>query len=79
MGRRCAENKLKIRWDKFENDFMIFYPKKCDGHLAYGMLSSQHYSKFSDEWEKSFKEELEDRGYDLTTLKFEIQKKEEND
>lgn len=79
-------NTLKIKWSKREKDFLIYYPSKPDGSLI------QHYilgnilqwggidgmSKGGFNYESfNLKEELERRGYDLTTLKFEIKKKDE--
>ena len=59
------ENKLRARYSKREKDILITYPKgiltKSDGHYLAGKV-------FSDE----FVEEIKSRGYDITTLKFEI-------
>ena len=59
------ENKLRAKWSKSERDIIINYPlgiqTNCD--MAY---------LFCDVFTKEFKKEMEDRGYDITTLKFEI-------
>ncbi len=61
--------KLTYKWSKKEKDFIIHYPRSCDGHLLFGFFEG--YTNV-----KEFFKELEQRGYDLTTLKFEISEKE---
>jgi hypothetical protein len=61
--------KLTYKWSKRENDYLINYPRKCDGHLLYGFFEGCM-------GVKEFLAELEKRGYDLKTLKFEIKEKE---
>lgn len=62
--------------------------QRCDMHLIHNMFTSKRLEIDYDAplgsprylWGKygpSFQEELEARGYDLTTLKFSIQKKEQ--
>jgi hypothetical protein len=75
---------LKVRWSKKENDFLIFYPRRCDGALLQHKLFTQNmlfdYVKWDNgssrtapyKMEDDFIKELENRGYDKTTLKFEI-------
>lgn len=67
------ETTLRARWSKREQDVMIEYPRKCDGHLIHYYMGSPRQS--GQEWVPSLFEELEKRGYDLTTLKFSIKKK----
>ena len=93
--------KLKIKWSKRENDFMIYYPRSCDGSLISELLKPWKFlvmRAIKHNWsEPSYKEntayngvtgmytlmemdwlkELDRRGYDLKTLKFEISMKEE--
>ncbi len=79
-------NTLKIKWSKKENDFMIYYPRRCDGHLIQAHLLGDVLRWGGiDGIEKGWKnyipfnliEELKTRGYDLTTFKFEIKLKED--
>lgn len=78
------QNKLRYRWSKRERDFMIHYPRKCDGHLLHGFFTcdaTYYLNDFGNKLIKNligkhFLEELDKRGYDLTTLKFEITLKE---
>ena len=73
-------NKLSLIWDKRQKDFVVKYPRRCDGNLImntiindilkFNAMNRNFYNKFN------LKEELEKRGYDLTTLKFEIKLKE---
>lgn len=62
---------------------------KCDAHLLHNVLSSKRCATNWDaplgsprilwtKYEPSFLEELEDRGYDLTTLKVIVQKMDKN-
>lgn len=74
---------LKVRWSKKENDLLITYPRRCDGALIYYLFGDilrwsgiegkdkgwLNYETFN------FLKELKERGYDLTTLKFEVRLK----
>jgi len=65
---------LHVRWSKKQKDVMIKYPRSPDGHLAFGVLCSKRATPnfklpFGVEWLPSFTDELEARGYDITTLK----------
>lgn len=59
------ENKLRVKYSKRERDIVCEYPKgiltKCDSNYIFSEV-------FNDE----FIEEIKRRGYDITTLKFEI-------
>ena len=76
MGRRVKNNVLSARWDKFLGDIRYFFPAKCDGHLLHGMLSMKRYTQHHV-FDPSFIEELEARGYDITTLRFSVEKKDD--
>ena len=62
------EGTLAARWrangDGSGPDVVIYYPCVADGHLLNSALCTQ-----------GFIQELERRGYDLTTLQFTIRKK----
>lgn len=83
---------LKVYWSDDEKDFMIQYPRRCDGAFVQGKLFHPNMIfdliKFNTETrynlnilpyktEDDFIEELERRGYDKTTLKFEIKLKDD--
>ena len=57
--------KLKVRWSKRERDLICDFPlgrlTKCDCNYLYSKV-------FTDEFIK----EIQQRGYDITTLKFSI-------
>lgn len=83
MGKR-NENKLTLIYDKRERDFVVKYPRKYDGGLVIShLISDILLYKFPDNetqypynWTKeNFIKELENRGYDITTLKFSIELK----
>jgi len=71
----AKEHKLRVYWSEKERDLMIHWPlgaqTNADGHLAYGVFCNPRYSVM-DKFDPSFIEELKSRGYDITTLKFEI-------
>lgn len=80
------ERKLSVIYDKRQKDFVVKYPRKCDGNLAINHLVMDVLKwepPYDSEKEypfnfKAFKfiEELERRGYDIETLKFSIKLKE---
>jgi len=81
---RINRKKLLVRWSKKENDFFISYPSRPDGHLASNVLFSKRmYPKFGDrkpgefpwDFDPSFIEELEKRGYDTKTLRLSVELK----
>jgi hypothetical protein len=54
---------LRATWCKRERDVRLHYPRLCDGHWLSGI--------FNDE----FIAELERRGYDPTTIRFQVKSK----
>lgn len=77
----AKEGEVKMQWGNVDGDIGICSAwrnpaDKCDSRLLYYMLCSHRYS-YDGKIESSFVEELEKRGYDLTTFKFSIQKKKE--
>jgi hypothetical protein len=78
----CRHDKLRYRWSARLRDFLISYPRSADGHLVHAVLGAKRmdadYSGPGSTrivFEPSFTAELEARGYDLTTLKFEVRLK----
>ena len=77
-------DKLSVIWDKRVKDFVFKYPRRCDGSLAVNHICGdilKHVMPIEKEAPYNFKkfnfiEELEARGYDVTTLKFSIELKE---
>jgi hypothetical protein len=78
------ENKLSLIYDKRQKDFVVKYPRRCDGalilhniineQLLWDLEKALKRERFCFRSE-SLKDELERRGYDLTTLKFSIELK----
>lgn len=81
MARRVDEETLLLRWDKKENDFKVWYPRRCDGALVMHHLLNDILKWKLDPMNVSnyrvdnFAKELEARGYDMTTFRFEIKLK----
>jgi len=57
-------DKLRVDWSKGESDVLIHFP------LGFGTKSDGHY--ISAVFDKDFLREMQERGYDTATLKFEI-------
>ncbi|MEJ2043675.1 MAG: hypothetical protein P8X74_03740 [Reinekea sp.] len=78
---KAKDGELKAQWGKlpYDNPNLCYAwgdgIPKCDGRLLHYMFAGKRYSPIDKTWDDSFIEELEKRGYDLTTLKFSIQKK----
>lgn len=74
------ERVLKLFWSKREKDIMVQYPRRCDGALVMHHFTDMLQWGGIDGKEKgwvNYKEfnlikELKERGYDITTIKFEI-------
>lgn len=81
------ERKLSIIYHKKQKDFVVYYPRTCDGALAMKHLVGDilRYRIPKDGNDKtnfeaqSFIKELEKRGYDITTLKFSIELKKDTE
>lgn len=67
---------LRVRWSKREQDFLVSYPRKCDGGLAIGLFCNKQqrfdYATRQVVFDPSFVDELEARGYDTKTLQFSV-------
>lgn len=70
-----AETTLYASWSKRERDLSFHWPaQKPDGHLLYGALCAKQWGP-DGEMRPSLVEELESRGYDITTLRFSVKAK----
>lgn len=65
---------LRVWWGKRDRDHMIDYPRSCDGHFMHHVFFNERYDIDGTRL-PSLADELADRGYDLETLKFSIQRK----
>lgn len=75
--RKPKRQKLVVFWSKREQDFLIRFPRSADGHLAHHVLLSERMHVAPNQtppwdFDPSFVKELEARGYDTTTLRFEV-------
>ena len=82
MARKADQS---VRWSKRENSLLYHYEGQKPtsmliAHVFEGVQMGQFYSyagrENRKEDERTFAQELDARGYDLTTLKFSINKKE---
>lgn len=76
MSRPNYNTHLMVRWSKKEQDLLIGGPNGPDRHLGHAFLNMTPILN----WEgkvlyENFIKELENRGYDITTLKFSIKRK----
>lgn len=71
MSRRSRPHVLGARWSKKENDLIFDFPSKPDGALLYYALT---FTKTLS-GDKTLVEELTARGYDITTLRFTIERR----
>lgn len=73
-------NKLYMRWSKREKDLLLNYPNSPDKALTFNAFCGKTMTRDWEKkggpivWEDSFVDELKKRGYDITTLKFSIEK-----
>lgn len=82
---RAKPGQLKAQWGRVDrwSDKDVCYiwgdgVPKCDSRLLHSVLSTQRMRlkiEGGHDFEPSFLEELEVRGYDITTIRFSIQKK----
>jgi hypothetical protein len=83
-----SPDKLVVFWSKRERDFMFRYPRSWDGGYAHTVFCSERprvvwgdelkaNGGFPIAWDPSFVKELEARGYDTTTLRFEVQRRKD--
>lgn len=80
------KDKITLSYNKAQKDFVVAYPRKADGNLVMShiinnilafSLEKQSKHEFYAFNTFNLKEELENRGYDITTLKFSIELKHE--
>ena len=81
--------KLSVIYDKRYKDFVVKYPRPCDGRLAMNhlcdnilkwKLPTKDEAIYPYNWQEiNFVKELEARGYDVKTLRFSIELKKDTD
>jgi hypothetical protein len=77
MPKRTRENSLDIRWSARERDIVYRHPThKADGHLLHYVFDVPR-KREDGTYDDPVWKQLEDRGYDLTTVRFSICKKTE--
>ena len=81
MAKRTKENALSASWSKKEKDIIFNYPNgtqtKCDGHFLHSRFDIAPF-RHDGTLDVIFIKELEERGYDISTLRFSICKKEDH-
>ncbi len=75
MSGKRKQPEPRVTWSKRESDLMFHFDKqKADSHLMHAMLCAPR-RNVDGESDPSIVDELEARGYDLTTLRFSIRRK----
>lgn len=74
--RKDRDRILAAVWSEGEDDLKFYYPSKPDGHWLYGWFSHARWPGGTDQ-NRSFLQELEERGYDVKTLRFSVERKPE--
>ena len=82
---KTSHGQLKMAWGKLrgrEPDICYLWGEgveKFDAHLLHGVMMKRYPDAFDEsKLLPNFLEELENRGYDIKTIKFSIQKKIES-
>jgi hypothetical protein len=71
-----VREKLRAAWSKRENDILYSYPRRCDGallHYHFDVLRDRALEGVRPEG-RSLIEELVERGYDIKTLRFSVER-----
>jgi hypothetical protein len=83
----AKKGRLLLRWSERERDFLISFPRSQDGGMLWGFVKHIHDGpyKIADlphatkalviPQGRTLLEELEARGYDLKTLRIQVDKK----
>jgi hypothetical protein len=69
-----VKERLRAVWSKREADILYHYPRSCDGallHYHFDVLRDRALEGVRPEG-RSLIEELVERGYDITTLRFSV-------
>ena len=80
---KAKPGQLKVQYGKlpYDEPDLIFAwgdgTNKADSHLLMNALHEERYHPFDKSWSPGVVDELEKRGYDITTLKISIEKKKE--
>ena len=71
--KKSEKQYIEVRWNKKEQDLEIYRHGVCkrDGHWMFGLI--WNYVPTKTKWQ----EEIEQRGYDIATLKIFVEKKKE--
>lgn len=79
MTESTRDRRLSVRYSRQLDDHNIHFPNKPDGRLIYSVFFEKRVVpdvlRGRSVIEPSLAQVLEDRGYDLTTLSFQIDKK----
>jgi len=72
---KAKEGELLVKYGKFEGDVDLFYCFQGDATMKHDSKLLTYAFESKAIFGTSLRKELEDRGYDITTLKFSIMKK----
>lgn len=71
MPKRDRETTLSANWSRREKDVMYHFPSSPDGHWLHSWF---RWARLDDKTVTSFLDQLKERGYDVTTLRFSVKK-----
>ncbi|MCB1757520.1 MAG: hypothetical protein KDJ38_18505 [Gammaproteobacteria bacterium] len=78
---KARPGQLKAQWGKLPEEApdLVFCwgngISRCDGSMLHSFLDGKRYNPIRKIYENSFLDELQERGYDITTLKISVEKK----
>lgn len=78
-AQKSSERVLSISWSRREQDFVIKFPAKVHGNVAHSVffnsrVRSDFKQVFGVAYEPSFVDQLRALGYDMTTMKFRVER-----
>lgn len=76
---KAKDNELKVQYgQEYGNHPELFYCWGTNIPKSHTYMVMSYFNNVKDNNNKTFLQELEDLGYDISTLKFTIQKKKQN-
>lgn len=71
------KSKIELKWSKREKDWIFNYPDNDGCSLMGVFFEMTKTTGHRTDWQEELKDMLEERGYDYTSLKITVNKKDE--